>query len=282
MATWKYLPTEIRLLVLDALVSDSCHLANVVTVSREWQSFIEPHIFFRITLTLAHLLELSRMTYRNRHLLSYLYLCIELEKYDCIKCKGETQDLSGLPDRDNSLITTVFEDLFSSLSTWEHNNFNLILDISIYSPSDSEHWFKYLTFKPDVPIENWDQYLEYKSRILRMTDDKQHGWNTAARQENLPSYSAIETVFEEIMGEGPFNSEEEEFEWWNKLPYISATTGIRLRQQTRRRWKPAALVQLFSRFPRLEEIHYEPWREWDHAIEPFTDRGRSIFLPTIG
>uniref|UniRef100_A0A0B7KDK2 DUF6546 domain-containing protein n=1 Tax=Bionectria ochroleuca TaxID=29856 RepID=A0A0B7KDK2_BIOOC len=254
-------------MVLDALVSDGCRLAHLVTVSREWQSVIEPHIFSRITLTVSRLADLNQITHRNRHLVKSLYLAIELETYDCMKCKGKTRELLGLSYKDNRLVTTCIENLFSSLSTWEQDTSNLLLDISIYSPSDSEHWFKYLTFEPDVSIQNFDQYLKEKKRALHESSDRQHGWN-AAYQESFPESYAIENKSWE---RGPFDSEEEEFEWWSKLPFIPAVTGIRLRQLTRRRWKPAALERLFSRFPRLEEIHYEPWREWDRAIERFTD-----------
>ncbi|CAG9993115.1 unnamed protein product [Clonostachys byssicola] len=269
-ATWSSLAPEIRLMVLDALISDGCRLAHLVTVSREWQSVIEPHIFSRITLTVSRLADLNQITHRNRHLVKSLYLAVELETYDCMECKGEMDQFVGLSYKDNRLVTTCIENLFSSLSTWEQDKSNLMLDISVYSPSDSEHWFKYLTFEPDISIQNFDQYLKEKERALHESSDRQHGWN-AACQESLPKVYAIETVFQEIMGEGPFDSEEEEFEWWSNLPFIPAVTGIRLRQQTRRRWKPAALERLFSRFPRLEEIHHEPWREWDRIIERFTD-----------
>ncbi|KAK8058046.1 Oxoglutarate iron-dependent oxygenase [Apiospora phragmitis] len=64
------------------------------------------------------------------------------------------------------------------------------------------------------------------------------------------------------MDDGPFETDEEENQWWQALPSVPAVTGILLRQQNRRRWKVRALVQMFSRFPQLREIHYEPWREW--------------------
>jgi hypothetical protein len=201
MATWSSLAPEIRLMVLDALVSDGCRLAHLVTVSREWQSVIEPHIFSRITLTVSRLADLNQITHRNRHLVKSLYLAIELETYDCMKCKGKTRELLGLSYKDNRLVTTCIENLFSSLSTWEQDTSNLLLDISIYSPSDSEHWFKYLTFEPDVSIQNFDQYLKEKKRALHESSDRQHGWN-AAYQESFPESYAIENVFEEIMGEG--------------------------------------------------------------------------------
>lgn len=50
-------------------------------------------------------------------------------------------------------------------------------------------------------------------------------------------------------------------------------THLLIRQQTRRRWKPLALVEMISRLPRLQELHYEPWREWDDAMQDGTDEG---------
>lgn len=49
-------------------------------------------------------------------------------------------------------------------------------------------------------------------------------------------------------------------QWWQSLPMVPAVTGVLLRQQTRQ-WKPAALAHMFSRLPRLQEIHYESWKE---------------------
>ncbi|KAI7775679.1 uncharacterized protein LA080_006462 [Diaporthe eres] len=37
-----------------------------------------------------------------------------------------------------------------------------------------------------------------------------------------------------------------------------------LRLQNHRRWRPRTLAHIFARFPRLEEVHYEPWREWNN------------------
>lgn len=40
----------------------------------------------------------------------------------------------------------------------------------------------------------------------------------------------------------------------NLLPQAPAVTGVLLRQQTRRLWKPTALAQMFARLPRLKEV----------------------------
>ncbi|UKZ55392.1 hypothetical protein TrVGV298_009215 [Trichoderma virens] len=73
------------------------------------------------------------------------------------------------------------------------------------------------------------------------------------------------------MGEGPFDSDQEELQWWDQLPSVPAVTTLLLRQQNRRRWKPEALAHMFAWFPRLQEVHYEPWREWDF-MKMHTDR----------
>ncbi|OHW92806.1 hypothetical protein CSPAE12_08614 [Colletotrichum incanum] len=73
------------------------------------------------------------------------------------------------------------------------------------------------------------------------------------------------------MGQGPFDSDQSELQWWDQLPSVPAVTSLLLRQQNRRRWKPASLAHMFARFPRLQEVHYEPWREWDF-IQSYTDR----------
>ena len=83
------------------------------------------------------------------------------------------------------------------------------------------------------------------------------------------------------MGEGPFDSEQLERQWWDQLPSVSAVTSLLLRQQNRRRWKPGSLAHIFARFPRLQEIHYEPWREWDF-LQTYTDRGEfAVYLPKL-
>lgn len=79
-------------------------------------------------------------------------------------------------------------------------------------------------------------------------------------------------MFGEIMELGPFENEAQEMEWWGELPLVPAVTSVVLRQQTRRRWKPQALARLFSRFPKLQEIYYEPWRERLDALQNITDQ----------
>lgn len=270
-ASWCCLPVEIRILVLEALLQDGCSLAGFATVSREWQTIIEKHNFARIKLTSSRLVDFGSIIHRNRALVRYIWLCLELQEYDCTECAPKDPKLLGLSKTDNIMITTAFEHLCSTLSAWEPNSDVLLLDISVHSPSDSEHWFKYLTFKPDIPSADCERGLCEEHSMLVKVDNPQHDCIAGCRDSALAD-DAIQKVFDEIMAAGPFDSDEQEIHWWQQLPLVPVVTGVLLRQQTRRRWEPIALEQMFTRFPRLQEIHYEPWREWSEFQQPLTDR----------
>jgi hypothetical protein len=175
----------------------------------------------------------------------------------------------SVSDTDKCPITTAFQDLFSILGTWDHEG-DLMLDISIYWPSDSEHWFKYLTFMPDIPPDmgigtSTGQIMQNKAY-----DDQQHGWVNGSRH-SAPSWGAMHRVFHSVMGEGPFDSDKLELQWWDQLPLVPVVTSVLIRQQNRRRWKPDSLAHMFARFPGLQNIYYEPWREW-WSLQRHTNR----------
>ncbi|CAI7606412.1 unnamed protein product [Penicillium glandicola] len=268
--SWYCLPAEIRVLILEALLQDSCSLAGFATVSREWQMIIEKHKFAQINLTLSRLADFDSILHRNRALVRYIWLCLELQEYDCTRCSPQILEMLGISNTDNTLIITAFQDLFSTLSKWEPTG-TLLLDISIHSPSDSKHCSKYLTFGPGIPSDECALNLCTEQSMLVKPDDHQHGW-IAGSQKSTPSTASIHKIFDEIMGEGPFEDDRQENQWWQQLPLVPAVTGVLLRQQTRRRWKPTALAQMFARLPRLQEVHCEPWREWYDIQPQWTDQ----------
>ncbi|KJK74250.1 hypothetical protein H634G_10396 [Metarhizium anisopliae BRIP 53293] len=271
--SWQRFPAEIRTAILEALLQTRGRLGSLATVSREWQAIIEKHSFSRIKLTLARLAKFSSMMRRNRALVRYIYFCVELQAYDCSKCSpGLRDDTDGLCMEDNVRIVKGLEALFSTLSTWEpqRRGETLQLDISVYSPSDPEHWCKYLTFEPDLPFEE----CTIPSLVRSEYDDDKHGWR-AGRQVQPPVFLAIQKVFDEIMEQGPFEDTTQDKEWYAQLPLAPAVTSLLLRQQSRRQWHPQALAWLLPRFPNLREFHYEPWREWYDGIQVVTDRESS-------
>ncbi|KAL7794252.1 hypothetical protein V8C37DRAFT_409299 [Trichoderma ceciliae] len=277
------LPTEVRHMILEALVKDGRGLARFATVSREWQAVIEPHTFKRIKITPSRIAEFDDMTRRNRSRVKYLWLCLELERYDCDTCSPDGYD-DDVPmfnsAADDLLIKTAIQSLLLVLSTWDRSS-SLTLDISVYSTSDPEHWFKYLTFEPDDDKDDApsNQGYSHVSRFNRAVpcevDDARHRWDTTDWSV-ITAQSAVQNVFTRILGDpsGEFDDERADYlEWWKELPPVSAITRLLLRQQTRRRWGPEALAEMLARFPRLCELHFEPWREWDNMLQETTDLG---------
>ncbi|GKU06792.1 unnamed protein product [Fusarium langsethiae] len=275
---WVHLPPEIQVEIIRILPSVGGKCGQLVTVCRAWQTILEPLNFAEISLTVPRLVDpKSRdILFGKRNLIRYIWFRVELKEYDCIRCCNEDPDLSGLDDTDNQFIVDAFEGLFTMLSVWEPRG-DLVLDISVYSPSDDKHWFKYLTFHSDT--DRAECPPEYER------NDPAHGW-IEGRQTMAPTWTATERVFDEIMGEGPFDDEPPEMEWWRSLPLVPVVGGVLFRQQTRRRWKLVTLASMLTRFPNIKELCYEPWRELG-MIEIQTDScadsksNRILFLDTI-
>ncbi|KAI1119204.1 hypothetical protein F5Y14DRAFT_125445 [Nemania sp. NC0429] len=285
-STWDGLPREIRLLILEALMQDGCTLSRLATVSREWQTDLERYNFARIKLTPSRLVDFSSMISRNRALVRYIWFCLELEDYDCSRCVSdyrsftydELEELFAVSDTKSGPITTAFQTLFSVLSTWDPSS-NITLDISIFSPSDSKHWFKYLTFMPDTPSDMLGGSGIKQTILDKAYDDPRHGW-VAGFPRSAPPRLAILKLFHPVMEEGPFDSDELELQWWDQLPPVPAVASLLLRQQNRRRWKLVSLAHMLARFPKLQEVHYEPWREWN-VWQNLTDKAYQYLFKSI-
>ncbi|KAM0316305.1 hypothetical protein ACHAO8_003326 [Botrytis cinerea] len=279
MISWEGLPLEIRLVVLKELMQDGCSLADFATVSREWQEVIEAHNFSRIKLTSARLADCGQMLHRNRSLVRYIWLCLELQEYDCTESTPPKPEMLTMSNINGTLITTGILNLFTTLSVWEPGS-SLLLDISVYSPSDSEHWFKYLNFEPDVDFDMFDRNQHTKTSMPARPTVHHHEW-IAPTQNSIAPFNAIEKVFERIFYKEPFDEEEQEIQWWQQLPLVPVITGILLRQQTRRRWNPPTLRRMFALLPRLQEVHYEPWREWFDGLQTCKDRSSKLLFESL-
>jgi hypothetical protein len=129
---------------------------------------------------------------------------------------------------------------------------------------------------PDAPTDMLDANGIGQTISNKVFHDPEHGC-VAGFRHSAPPRPAIHKVFHPFMDEGPFGSEALEYQWWDQLPLVPIVTSLLLRQQNRRRWKPDLLAHMFARFPRLEEVYYEPWREWDSI---YIERDRSKYYPT--
>ncbi|CAI0650935.1 unnamed protein product [Colletotrichum noveboracense] len=226
---------------------------------------------------------------RNRSLIRYIWFRVELESYHCCKCplevdengNDEDVDVFGEDPADDNLIVYAFQSLAAALSTWEPRS-HLVLDISVSSPSDALHCFKYLSFCPDTHLG------ECSSLLQRSGDDQQgittihdppHGW-VAGRQTAAPHERSIYNSFDEIMSQASFLDEEQEIRWWRSMPLMPAVTAVLLRQQTRRQWWPATLANMLTRFPNMTKLCYEPWREWSQS-QQLNDQLTQQFIDSL-
>ncbi|OPB44499.1 hypothetical protein A0O28_0028180 [Trichoderma guizhouense] len=186
---WSQFPPEIKCMILEALTEDkNCRLSNAAVVSREWQAVIEPHVFEYIRVTSQRIAQLNLMTQRNRDHVRYIWFCIELEQYDCRKCDSFDRRGFQTNKSENKLILESFQSPFTALATWEPNG-SLTLDISLYSKSDNEHAFKYLTFMPDVMGHQVEPMP-----IARREEHDKHRWETTI-WGSIPPKGSLDRLF---------------------------------------------------------------------------------------
>ncbi|KAK1252913.1 hypothetical protein MKX08_004100 [Trichoderma sp. CBMAI-0020] len=304
--SWHNLPVEIRQTILNALLHTGGSLAAYAAVSREWQDVVEPHNFSHLQLTMPRIEQLDLMTFRTQKHVQYIWLCLELEEYGLRESR-----LQGMSIADSHAIGRALHEVVDTLSSWSTRP-SLVLDISVHSPSDSAYWFKYLTFEPDHPFNqrergyselpelsmptianddgndsddsdysDYSDDSDYISDDSDDSDDSDRSQSQGSDDEVFITDRAIGKVFDLIQVKGPFATNQEEHEWWMGMPLAPAVTAVLLRQQTRRRWPTETLLRLLSRFPRLREIHYEPWREWQDDAQKTTDGNYKTFFQLV-
>lgn len=265
---WDHWPPPARLSLLQALLKNGCSLAKLATVSREWQRVIEPHNFARVKVTLPRLADFGSMIHRHRSYVNYIWLCVELKRYSSLEAySGNSCSLS---QQDLSRVVKAIRTLFTELSKWEPSG-KLLLDISIHSPSDSDHLLKYLWFGPDFPsseclgLGNVDHLLDDAGNCW-------HDWSAAGKADKLIR-KTMSSIYPE---DSPPSADalEREFKWWDQLSQVPAITGLLLRQQTRRTWLLSTLDEMLSHLPRLQEVFYEPWKLPDHDSQTDADLGK--------
>lgn len=276
-SSWHNLPAEARQTILNALLQTDGSLAPYATVSREWQAIIEPHNFSHLKVTMPRIQQLEAMTFRTQRYVQYIWLCLELEEYEL-----EEYYPQGMSDADSHAIGKALHGVVDALSSWCDRP-DLVLDISIHSPSDPAYWFKYLTFEPDHPFNQRESdcselpglsvpvITNYDSNDSNDSNSLDDSGGSDESQDHEMDDDAIYFTGHQI--NKLFNQIVVKDEWWQDMPLARAVTAVLFRQQTRRRWPPNMIWHLLSQFPRLQEIHYEPWREWDDGMQNRTDGG---------
>jgi hypothetical protein len=239
-------------MILAELIQDSDSAAPFATVCQEWQAAIEKHNFSLLKLTAPRLADFNYIATRKQNYVKHIWLCIELLEYDCSECQNiESSEMTADNDR---TIRNVIESVFGSLHTWTPKE-DLTLDISIYSPSDAKHWFRDSRLELAVVPGFQGEHGLYNIR------DPNQGCIHASQVSPLP-LSSIQRSFEGI----------EKIEgFWEGVSEVTAVTCLMLRRQTRRQWDSWHIQRLLSRLPNLQDIHYEPWRDWSWVFQKYSD-----------
>ncbi|RYO96980.1 hypothetical protein DL764_007381 [Monosporascus ibericus] len=277
LSQWPLFPLNIRLLVFEKLAQHSSHnensttpmkpsLARYAAVCKEWQAFFEKILYRRLVLKQTCLDEFDKVVRRRKGLVQHIWLRIELGTYSCPACMGFEDPLRHTADE---TVNEALMKLFLILSTWVKPDVTphggLTLEISIYSPSDSQHNFSGdLHLGPD-PFET-----EEDERQRFRTHDPYHGWRQGRRLDR-PNIAAISSLLTTI---SPEVREE--------LPSVKVVTSFILRRQTRRALSTESLQKIFKSLPGLECINYEPWREFFRWPRYLQDPGyQNIILTSL-
>ncbi|KAF4500722.1 F-box domain containing protein [Fusarium agapanthi] len=255
MFHWHSLPAEIRCMILETLTAQK-GIAIFASVSNEWRAFIEHRTFSHIRLHPACLDHLEHLNDHYKGQIKHLWLNIELDEYTCRSCrKRESTTLSFSIAR---IVREAITRLFSILTTWREP---LTLELNVYCPSDSQHWFKNSYF--GAPGED---KFECQIPSDDPIHDPDHGWFGGIVTEAPPD-DALRR---------PFGLSELSFR--ESLPLVNAVTKFVLRRQCRQQFRPEILRHIWSRLPNLEEICYEPWQSHLNVAQKDSDMG---FVKTI-
>ncbi|ROT36106.1 hypothetical protein SODALDRAFT_381358 [Sodiomyces alkalinus F11] len=153
MACWNTCPLEVKEMIWRVLSRHPISTAAYAAVSRNWQEFFEKKHFKTILLSPRRVLDFSRILQepRKRKLVRHIWLRIELLSYDCPSCE-ETERWSE--SQQNNAIGMNME----KPRDRDEMNPDLTLELSAYSPSDSQHAFPWYNFAHDPYSEPGHQF----------------------------------------------------------------------------------------------------------------------------
>lgn len=141
MAQWSDLPTEVAEKILRSLFQSlsptprrdvvgkpmqrGLHPASrYLTTSKSWQRILEPLVYRNLFITDASLRGLQRLTPRQRGLVSYLSVQIDLLRHICHECSGDGP-LEGVfatvldeEEYNDELVEEALLDVFQALHQW--------------------------------------------------------------------------------------------------------------------------------------------------------------------
>lgn len=145
---WQTLPAEIRLIILEFLVSQAGHgtgrLSKYASVCLDWKAFLEKVTFRSINLPYSPFEIITFQSYMSG---SRVAACkkitfhISLRSYTCDGCDKKEDEATIL--KNNARFTEGLVSLFSVMSSWTlPTGHGIWLEMCASSPSDTRHSFR--------------------------------------------------------------------------------------------------------------------------------------------
>ncbi|KAK4073444.1 uncharacterized protein Triagg1_5270 [Trichoderma aggressivum f. europaeum] len=214
---------------------------SYATINREWQDVIEKENYQKLNLEVPCLDELNVVVpSHKRHLVKHIWFEIELPR-DACSCSARW---NPPPSNASKIVSQAIMKLFTTLSVWDQGS--LTLELNVFSPSDSGHWFRPLYFSDDR-IEGDDGPV---------VNDPKHGWVDGKQISPAPE-EVVRRAFQPIELDTSFERE--------PLPSVICATRFVIRRQLRRCISPAGLSAMLEALPLMEHMGYEPWALPDDA-----------------
>ncbi|KAM6482039.1 hypothetical protein HDV62DRAFT_57988 [Trichoderma sp. SZMC 28011] len=294
MATWYSLPVEIQTMILKLLQShsDSATTSNYAAVSKEWQLYFERFNFRRLILHQSCIPEFGRVIrHHRRGMVKHVWLRVELAPYVCPACEWPERPFEILDN--NQTLTAAIYQLLEVFSTWKKNgqygvsNGGLVLELSAYSPSDSEHFFKYPLGKDDYP-HKYDETCIADDSVKagpsdNLPEDLTSENNTSHRTYNTP-YIRVTPGTCRLFGSllkldyGKLDIPKAN----RRLPGVSVVKALLHRRRYPRSFHPDTLLNIFESLHGLESIVLEPCIRDYPCPDKNVQRSFDVFLRHIG
>jgi hypothetical protein len=277
---WQRLPAEIKHQILGNLSTHRENLVDYAAVCKDWKDFFLP----LATSVLANqhtIANLEHLDARSVNAIRSIEFHVLLRRYDCQDCQGSDDDEKGdSKPRDTSIESQNYDSIMETSLTAFHNQLlqwarrNLLnfrgvkIDLSLYSPSDHEHHFPYLTVSD--PSER-----RVLSKIY-VDDDKRHGWHRYHDVRTREQYvKAANPIFHgPLFGTRIFGS-------YLQFRAVNGVTELCLRRQTRLNIiGRGILAPFFVTYPSIDTVHVELWRVRDRILQGLQDHCKS-YLPSM-
>ncbi|KAH6618291.1 hypothetical protein B0J18DRAFT_402141 [Chaetomium sp. MPI-SDFR-AT-0129] len=255
---WSRIPADVRLLILEMIAETKNEgWRSCVAVCKEWHSVIARANFQSLRLNNPRPMKFRDVVVQHRHLIQNIQFEAVMDEYGCDKCP-EPMELREMWDV-SARLRQKLVDLFRLMGILEQTTKNsLTLDISVYFPSHTKHWFKnwHTTSNPTHKRKGGGKHPPHTWN--------DHGW-VSGKQVKSPPLWALLRPFEVMVLDFP-----------KELPSVSNVTRLVIRRQQRHGFYDLTLFKILAALPALQHLVYEPWRKWMRAVTIFEDFSDSL------